>query len=219
VAIGIEDKVIVSAATWPATAAVPPGDLSRYAPIGLGLPPPFVMQPWDDLSAVVGRGSFYGASDRTGDPLRDAPVNDPAGGVIYVDGRTEAGQLVPLLDLLGVNRRITGYAVFAAESADPVRDRYLAQIRIVDFGAMDLFGAVPDSADAPWTQALNAGELIAAFIEAQQTVWGVGMSPKLRGTLGGDGDWAKEALAFGFMVENGSNGVYRVWSRPWLVTK
>jgi hypothetical protein len=45
------------------------------------------------------------------------------------------------------------------------------------------------------------------------------MSSELRGTLHGDGDWAKEKLAFGFMIENGSNGVYRVWSRPWLVTK
>jgi hypothetical protein len=37
---------------------------------------------------------------------------------------------------------------------------------------------------------------------------------KLSGTLEGegDGDWAKESLALGCPV-------YRVWSRPWLVTK
>jgi hypothetical protein len=42
---------------------------------------------------------------------------------------------------------------------------------------------------------------------------------KLSGTLGGDGDWAKESLAFGFLVENSYWAVYRVWSRPRLVTK
>jgi len=113
----------------------------------------------------------------------------------------------------------TSYAVFAAESADPPRDRYLAQIRIVEFGGMNLFGAVPDPGDTPYQQQLNVGDLILAFLAAQRAEWGTGMSSQLRGTLGGDGDWAKESLAFGFMVENASNGVYRLWSRPWLVTK
>jgi len=36
-AIGIEDRVKISPATWPAKAAVPPGDLTRNAPVGLGL--------------------------------------------------------------------------------------------------------------------------------------------------------------------------------------
>jgi hypothetical protein len=218
-AIGIEDRIIISPPGWPAKADVAPGDLTRYAPIGLGLAPPLVMRPWDDLGNVLGRGAYYGAVDRTGDPLRDAPVNDAAGGTVYFDGHTEPQQLLPLLDLIGVPRDLSGYAVFAAESSDPPKDRYLAQIRIVNFGAMNLFGAVPGPGDAPWTQKLNLGELIDAFIEAQQARWGTGMSAEISGTLGGDGDWAKEALAFGFMVENGYNGVYRLWSRPWLVTK
>ena len=218
-AIGIEDRIVISPPTWPAKADVPPGDLSRYAPIGLGLAPPLVMRPWDDIADVFGRGPMYGANDRTGDPVRDAPVNDATGGILYIDGHTEARQLLPLLDLLDVRRDLSAYAVFAAESADPPKDRYLAQIRIVDFAALNLFGAVPGPADAPWTQKLTVGELVGAFIEAQQTRWGTGMSAALSGTLGGDGDWAKEALAFGFMVENSYNGVYRLWSRPWLVTK
>ena len=37
--------------------------------------------------------------------------------------------------------------------------------------------------------------------------------------FGGDGDWAKEELAFGCMVENVDLGIYRIWSRAWLVTK
>ena len=34
--------------------------------------------------------------------------------------------------------------------------------------------------------------------------------------------WVRTAIAmmaFGFLVENSNWGVYRVWSRPWLVTK
>jgi hypothetical protein len=60
---------------------------------------------------------------------------------------------------------------------------------------------------------------IEQFIAAERERWGTGMSSALRGTFGGDGDWAKESLCFGLMVENPYYGVYRVWSRAWLVTK
>ena len=105
------------------------------------------------------------------------------------------------------------------EATDQPKDRYLAQIRIVDFGGMRLFGAVPDPGDVLWQQPIDVAALIAAFIAAQKNIWGDGMSATLAGTLNGDGDWAREKLAFGFMVENAYNGVYRLWSRPWLVTK
>jgi hypothetical protein len=218
-AIGIEDLVNVSPASWPAYATVAPGDLTKYAPIGLGLRAPAVMQPWDDLNAVVARGSFYGSAERTGDPFEDAPVNDAAGGCVYFDSGTDPAGLAALLTILDVQSGSTAYAVYAAESANPPRDRYLAQIRIINFDAMDLFGARPDPGDVFTPQPLDVGQLINAFIDAQQNRWGRGMSSELRGTLDGDGDWAKEKLAFGFLIENGSNGVYRLWSRPWLVTK
>jgi len=218
-AIGIEDRVKISPANWPAKATVPPGDLTKYAPVGLGLAAPLVMNPWDDLGQVLGRGSFYGANERSGDPFRDAPVNDAAGGVVYFDGDSDPVKVASLVELLGVRRLVTDYAIFAGEASDPPKDRYLAQIRIVEFGAMNLFGAVPDPGDEPWQQPLDVGTLIAAFVGAQLSRWGRGMSSELTGTLGGDGDWAKEKLAFGFMVENSSNGIYRLWSRPWLVTK
>jgi len=218
-AIGIEDRVKISPAAWPTKAAVPPGDLTKYAPVGLGLAAPLVMNPWDDLERVFARGSFYGASERSGDPIRDAPVNDAAGGVIYFDSNVDLAQVAATADLLGVRRNARDYAVFATESSDPPKDRYLAQIRIVEFGALNLFGAVPGPGDEPWLQTLTVGELLAAFISAQLSRWGRGMSSELQGTLGGDGDWAKEKLAFGLMVENADNGVLRIWSRPWLVTK
>jgi len=37
------------------------------------------------------------------------------------------------------------------------------------------------------------------------------------GAAGGDGEYAREALAFGLLTER--PGVYRVWGRAWLVEK
>jgi hypothetical protein len=45
------------------------------------------------------------------------------------------------------------------------------------------------------------------------------MCRDLYGAMGGDGDWAKEELCFGFMMENEYHGVCRIWTRAWLVTK
>ena len=69
------------------------------------------------------------------------------------------------------------------------------------------------------TQTVSIGDLIWKFIEDQQREYGKGYSAQLDGLFGGDGDWAKEKLAFGFLVENEYQGVYRLWSRAWLVTK
>jgi hypothetical protein len=168
---------------------------------------------------VLGRGNAYASARRSGDPILDAPVNDATGGVIYFDGDVDSRQLASVRSLLEVRDRLTGYAVFGAESTNPPKDRYLSQIRIVDFGAMNLFGAVPDADDRPWEQPIDVATLIDAFVAAQRQIWGEGMSTALSGTLNGDGEWAREKLAFGFMVENAYNGVYRLWSRPWLVTK
>ena len=217
--IGIEDRVTISPATWPAHADVAPGDLTRYAPIGLGLQAPLVSLPWDTLGSAIGKGSFYGANDRTGDPIRDAPINAPAGGVVYFDSHPDVKRLAAICDVLQVPFDETNYAVFASESSNPKLDRYLAQIRIVPFAAMKLFGAMPDPGSAAKKQELTIGTLLAVFMNAQQRLWGEGTSAQLGGTLGGDGDTACEKLSFGFMAENASNGVYRLWSRPWLVTK
>lgn len=50
----------------------------------------------------------------------------------------------------------------------------------------------------------------------EQHGWGDGA---LSGALGGGGEYAYEAVAFGLMMENAHRQVYRIWSRPWLVTK
>ena len=81
--------------------------------------------------------------------------------------------------------------------------------------ALAIFGAdEPPVKSAPKATLKDA---VTAFIEAERTYWYETAS--LAGTLGGDGDWAKEYLGFGFMAENVSHRIYRLWSRPYLVTK
>ena len=216
--IGIEDRVMICPADWPAGAAVAPGDLTRFAPIGLAMSPPPVVMPWDNANDAMPRGEFYGAAARSGDPFQDAPINEAGGGIVYLSGTIDTATLRSMAALLHVFSEETRYAVYASESKRPGEDRYLAQIRIVRIAAMlPLFGAHPGA--ATHAQALSIGELLAAFVQAQQQHWNAASSSALEGLLGGDGDTASEGLGFGFMVENGSNGVYRLWSRPWLVTK
>jgi hypothetical protein len=64
-------------------------------------------------------------------------------------------------------------------------------------------------------------EYVARFVGEQRRKWKEpddGDFPRsLDGRFNGDG--AREALCFGLMVENPPCGVYRVWSRAWLVSK
>jgi hypothetical protein len=72
-------------------------------------------------------------------------------------------------------------------------------------------------------QPISMVEYVAQFVDEQRLKWNNpdgGAFPRSLDTLfGGDGDFAKEALCFGFMVENHPWAVYRVWSRAWLVSK
>lgn len=106
--------------------------------------------------------------------------------------------------------------VIARQSEDPRRDRYLDQVRIASrHGLGQLFEPGSELGALP-KQPIPVEEYLRQFIAEQQAKW---TSGRLRGTAGGDGDWAKERLAFGFMVENAYWEIYRMWSRPWLITK
>ena len=96
-------------------------------------------------------------------------------------------------------------------------DREAAQ-RLVGAG---LLAAAPTALTglAEWARTGSREQRVGALHGALNAGNGYTFSGKLRGTLGGDGDWAKESLAFGFFVENTYWSVYRLWSRPWLVTK
>jgi len=215
----LPERIHIAPAIWPGrTLKVQPGDLAHFVPPGLGLAAPAVMRPWDSLGDLPSRANCYGFGQPSIHPFLNAPVNDACGAVVYFDGNPRREQFDSLLQLLDVSGALQEYAAFWAESADPKTERYLQQLRIIGRSTLtSIFGAeVSDEQDTFLKQNLVVEDALWAFIADQQETFS---RSELRGVMGGDGDWAKEDLAFGFMVENSYNHVYRIWSRPWLVTK
>jgi hypothetical protein len=216
------DDIHISPNLWPGQELpVQPGDFSQFVPMGMGLSAPLVMRPWDKLEDVAQRPGFYSFHPHSFHPIQGAPVTEPGGGTIYFDDGVTEADLAAVLRLMEVRDGIDDYAVFLSHSTDPVTDRYLTQLRFMSRGSLrSLFGVLTgDEFEKFPTQPLNLGQMCWAFIEHQRKRWGGGYSHALHGTLGGDGDWARESLCFGLMVENSYHGIYRLWSRAWLVTK
>jgi hypothetical protein len=190
--------------------------LARIAPAvwpGRFLP----LQPGDLTQFFTNRG---GGEDFH--PFRGAPASQPAGGIVYLPAELAREDFFTLLRLLGVaDAERTDYAVFAAASPEPQRDHYLVQLRTISPGVLDTwFGIRPKASDPSLLfQDRPLAEMLWAFIGHQQAVWGTFFAdPRApAGALGGDPGKAREELAFGFMVEG--PGIYRIWSRAWLVGK
>lgn len=198
-----------------------PGDLECFAIPGVGISGPFPIRPWgnpveDDPS------EYYGFQPIKGHPIKDASRNEPSGGIVYFHGTPGRDDFFSLIKLLGVRSGAMDYAAFVDHSNMPVEDNYLIQMRLVSkFALKYVFHAIEEeNYDSFPDQRINIGDALWNFIQDQQDRWGTSMgSRELDGVMGGDGDFAKEELAFGMMVENEYNGIYRIWSRAWLVTK
>ncbi len=208
---------------WPGRPlTVMPGDFSKYVPQGMGLDVQPVIRPWDDPVEAVTTPSYYGFETRETDPVRGTPTQEASGGVIYFDDGISRRHILTALFVMGVNLHEREFVVFQGPAGDTVGERYLDQARIMRKGALQyLFRPGPEAADLP-VQPVTMGDFIRQFIDDQRKKWNdprYTFSDRLSGTFGGDGDWAKELLCFGFMVENSYWGVYRLWSRAWLVTK
>lgn len=204
-------------AGWPGRdLPVMPGDFTKYVPQGLGLGAPLVIHPWDDLEKALSRPSFYGLDPPESDPVRAAPSNLAAGGVIYFDDHVEDDGVRALLRAMEVHDLERDFAAFKVDAGNTGTERFLTQLRIIAKPALAHFFGATEEAGLLAPQAITIEEAVLGFLRQERDRWD---AHALSGTLGGDGDWAKESLAFGFLVENGYWGVYRVWSRPWLVTK
>jgi len=211
-------RVTILDYNWPGRELpVMPGDLSQWLPQGLGLGTPMIVTPYSGGPEP----GFYGMDQLGSDPIRGAPTQEPGGGSLYFDDNVPVEKLRAALDIMGVYTRNVNYAVFAASAEDTEAERYLDQVRIVSKSALAHFFKADDKAQSLPEQPVPVGGYIEAFVGEQKDKWNDGytFSRRLSGTLGGDGDWAKESLAFGFVIENTYWGVYRVWSRPWLCTK
>jgi hypothetical protein len=202
---------------WPGGAALDPGDFTKFVPMGMNLGNAPVVRPGDTLESAFAAMDYYGLQPHAPDPFHDAPLTDGGGGTVYFDARTEDASVRSLLALMEV-QDAAEFAAIQVDADQPLQQRFLRQLRII---VPEALGALFNAAYAPELvkQPCTVGAAIAGFIAEERERYGTGMSSKLTGTFGGDGDWAKEALCFGFTVENGFHGVYRIWSRAWLVTK
>jgi hypothetical protein len=227
-AIGIEHIAPLLPADWPGIAGatkppVMPGDLTQFIPSGFGGGVPVVMRPWDKLESVDQQQSYYGFDAPQADPVRGAPSSDSSGGCLYFNDSVATADLLTALRVVGAYEALDDYVVFGRESEDPQTDRYLDQIRIVQRGALGhLFGVPQEVWQAVPKPSAPLGELVTTFVEKQRQKWNdaeYAYSSRLAGAMGGDSDWAKESLAFGFLMENQYWQVMRIWSRAWLVTK
>jgi len=175
--------------------------------------------------------SFYGYQKKDDDnPFLGAPKQDACGGIIYFGNSIAKSDFEALMRIMGiqpahfVNPR-KDFALFGAESEEPGKDGYLTQIRVVPkFGLSCLFGAIDDAQYENFPdQQMSITETLWLFIETERKRWGTSFTQDkekgLRGLFDGDGDFAREELSFGFMLENNYYNICRIWSRAWLVTK
>ena len=198
--LSLEQKIFPIIPTWKKrTSALAPNDLSKFALHG------------DELNGFEDTPYPY-------HPILGAPLKTAEGGVIYFDAHAKPGSIQSLVSLCDVQREKRGYACFFAVSHDVLRDRFFRQLRIVSYHALvsyfhaitqDEYGHLPD-------QPLTIAEALSAFIMEETQAMAVN---DLVGSAGGDGNMMTEMPGFGFMVENTFCGIYRIWSRPWLLTK
>ena len=193
-----------------------PGSAAIRLPQGFLFGAPNVILPYGRMPS----DDYYGAQVQMGDPFLNAPLQDSCGGTVYFEA-TKEDYLKALVRLMGLRAVSKEYVAFAISSTNPVEDRYLDQIKILTHLALTEIFRIDDEL-IPEEQPFTIEESILGFVAAQNHKWNEPnrtFSSRLSGSAGGDDDWAKEALAFGLHVENSYWGAYRIWSRPWLVTK
>lgn len=197
---GLDDGFEILPATWPddgLARSLLPGDLTQFA-----------------ANRGVQRTDLA-----TFHPFRFDPKLHAGGGLIYFDEGIEREELTTVLRLMSVDYVMTDFAIFAAAAEDPAQEDYLAQMRLVSHHALDSGYFIRRRLPV---QAKSVLDVVAGFIDRQREIWNPGHHPfpsSLRYTRGGDGDSVKEALGYGFMVEDTEWRIYRIWSRSWLVPK
>jgi hypothetical protein len=204
----IEQLIDIYSPLWPGRIlAVQPGDLQLFAPSGVV-----------DLDLRAGRlPGREGRGNRPADPVRAAPLTEPAGGAVYIQGQPAPADVAGLMRLLRVDAAAADYAAFVVRAADPLEERYLTQLRLIRVPALAaIYQALsPDEIRLFPDQRLTIGELVPAFIADEQQRWSA--RPLQPSPVDPAEPRVMQALAFGFMVENAHYGVYRIWSRVWLL--
>lgn len=211
IVFNLGDKVRISPPIWSDHKLdIQPGDLSKFAPYGNGV---------------------YGYQDSKGsNPFTSAPPQEACGGIIYFGNGVSKKDFEALMCIMEVQhsyvvKPLNDFAVFTAESNQSGKDGYLAQMRIVSkFGLRFMFNALTEAEYEKFPeQEMTTIEALWSFIQNERERWGTSFQQDgnkgLQGLFGGDGNFAREELSFGFMLENNYYNIYRIWSRAWLVTK
>lgn len=179
-----------------------PADLTKFTPHGNGV---------------------YGYQEGLGDPIKSAPPQDDVGGYLHFGADMTRQDFDALMHIMGVRERWwqkdpRDYVVFYGESNQPGSDGYLSQIRIVSRRALSsMFGSITEAEYNQFPgQEVSMADALWGFMQNERINRN---GASLNGLFGGDGDFAVEQLCFGFAVENNYFGVYRMWSRAWLITK
>lgn len=215
----IADWVRISPSDWSRRGVpVQPGDLRRFAPMGRGRIGS-VPADLDEFGLPPGNPDLFSLTAHHSHPLLNAPITEPTGGTLYLDGEPDATDLAAALRLLGVPADAMDYAAFLNDAKKPAEERYLTQLRIVRRVALAaLYDALSEAELRSFPpQQLSVGALIGKFIETEQQRWGTGLSPQLSERFGNPSQRFRATLAFGIMIENAFYGVYRLWSRAWLL--
>lgn len=173
------------------------------------------------------RNGVYGFQPGIPNPIVIAPPQDEIGGFLYFGNGVTQDDFYALMRITGVQEAYVKnpskqYAVFLQQSGQPGKDGYLSQMRLVSrFALSSLFRVISHEQFETYPeQELTEREAMWGFMQTEKKKYGTSFdSQELDGKFGGDGDFAREELSFGFMVENNYFGVYRIWSRAWLVAK
>ena len=214
---GLPESLEVTPLNWPEDArGRKPGDMGFRTP---DLP---TAQELEEIfpEMVFSDGSPCTPERYAYHPLYGAPVYQPAAGTVYFSRRVPE-DLHALFRILDVPCDSKDYAAFAVCAFHPAVERFLVQLKLVSFFALGRMYRLK-SHPMPPQQTMSLADAMVEFVKCQAELWlepGRIFSSKLRGAAGGDGDNDKEDLAFGFQIENAFSGIYRIWSRPWLVGK
>ncbi|WP_419912661.1 hypothetical protein [Hoeflea sp.] len=173
------------------------------------------------LSPAREPGYYFSDGKITGNPFLDAPLDQATGGTVYFESEREENLRSLVRMLMGYKSQRNDFTAFGISAINPVEERFLDQMKIVPHAAISHVSET-DQNGLPGDQRVTMEEAIIGFVRAQSQKWnepGRTFSSRLSGAAGGDGEYAKEALAFGLHMENTHWGVLRLWSRPWLVLK
>ena len=180
---------------------VNPSDLSKFAPFGNGV---------------------YGYQAKPIIPIKGDPPQEPSAGIVYFGNCVRREDFEGFLRMMEVSHDAKDYGAFVQDSSNPLIDRYFRQMRIISrFGLRFLFEALTEKEyDSFRIQEPTVGEALWEFMDSEKRRFGTSFGDKrIEGKMGGDSNFAREELSFGFMLENQYYSIYRIWSRAWLVTK